>query len=174
MISSGPDTAILAVGLGNPLMADDGFGSRVIGALQEIALPPAVSLAVAPDILYLKSLWRGQATVWFFDAVERGASPGTLHFFDHDEVTRLRTNSASTHHLDFGGGLRWLLHATPELRGVRFQLWGAEPERVMPLHGLSPRVEAAVGKVVGDVLEAIRSARHQTPYAARTRVPVAR
>ncbi|MCJ7753793.1 MAG: hydrogenase maturation protease [Thermoanaerobaculales bacterium] len=174
MISSGPDTAILAVGLGNPLMADDGFGSAVIGALQEIALPPAVSLSAAPDILSLNSFWRGQATVWLFDAVERGAPPGTLHFVDHDEVMQLRTNTASTHHLDFGGGLRWLLHATPELRGVRFLLWGAEPERVVPLHGLCPRVEAAVGRVVGDVLEAIRSAHNQTPDAARTRVPVAR
>jgi hydrogenase maturation protease len=142
---------LLVVGFGNPLMADDGFGSAVVDSLRRKALPRSVSVAAVPDILHLPAVWQGQPEVWMIDAVERGAPPGTLHLLDHDEVMRLRAHGWSTHHLDFGSGLRWLLHANQNLRAVRFMLWGAEPARVSTGQGLSRQVVAAVNSAANEI-----------------------
>lgn len=144
-------STVLVVGLGNPLMADDGFGSAVIDTLREAVLPPTVSVKAVPDILHLWSVWQGQGTVWMIDAVERGAPAGTIHRFEHDEVLRAPPHSGSAHHLEFGECLRWLLHANPDLRAVRFRLWGAEPSKVSAGRGLSRRVDEAVRLVAQEV-----------------------
>ncbi len=143
---------LLVVGLGNPLMADDGFGSAVIDILRDADPSPTVSVAAVPDILRLQSVWQGQPAVWMIDAVERGARPGTIHRLEHDEVLRVPSQSSgSAHHLQFGECLRWLLHADPGLRSVRFRLWGAEPARVSAREGLSPQVAAVVGLVAQEI-----------------------
>ena len=77
------------MGLGNPLMEDDGFGCAVIDSLRELGLPPGVSAEIAPDVLQLPSLWRGQPAVWMVDAVARGGPPGTIYRFGHDAVLGL-------------------------------------------------------------------------------------
>ena len=142
---------VLVVGLGNPLMEDDGFGCEVIDDLRRAGLPSGLSVEVAPDVLHLWGLWRGQPEVWIVDAVQTGAPAGTVHRFDHDAVLELPAVSGSAHHLPFGACLRWLLHANPDLRTVRFRLWGAEPAKVSPRRGLSRRVEEAVGLVAQEI-----------------------
>jgi hydrogenase maturation protease len=144
-------SAVLVVGLGNPLMADDGFGSAVVDALREFGPLPDTSAAKLPDVLHLLSVWRGQTAIWIVDAVAPGNAPGTVHRFDHDAVLELPAHAGSAHHLPFGASLRWLLHANPELRAVGFRLWGAEAARVSAGQGLSSLVAAAVGLVAQEI-----------------------
>ena len=152
MIPAAAGETILVVGLGNSLMEDDGFGCTVIDDLRRFGLPPGMSAEVAPDVLHLRSLWRGQPAVWIVDAVQMGAPAGTVHRFDHDAVLELPAHAVSAHHLPFGASLRWLLHANPDLRTVRFRLWGAEPAGLSARRGLNPAVAAAVDPVMREIL----------------------
>ncbi len=145
------ESAVLVVGLGNPLMADDGFGSAVIDALRPLGRHRGLTVAVVPDVLHLWSVWRGQWAVWMVDAVASGDVPGTIHRLEHDALLGLPVRSGSAHHLDFGVCLRWLLHANPDLSCVRFRMWGVEPAGVSIRPALSPSVTAAVAPVVREI-----------------------
>jgi Ni,Fe-hydrogenase maturation factor len=90
-------------------------------------------------------------------------APGTIHRFDHETLLELPEQAGSAHHLPFGVGLRWLLHANPDLRDVRFRLWGAEPASVSPRRGLSRRAQAAVHGVAEEIRD---SALGRTVHAA--------
>jgi len=146
--------SVLVVGLGNPLMGDDGFGPAVIEALEASPYPPNVTLCTAPDVLRLADLWRDEASVWLVDVVVRNARPGTIHRFEDDAVRSMPPHPASSHHLAFGVSLQWLLHALPAMRRVRFRLWGVEPAEIAPGGGLSPQTSMAVAKVAREILRA--------------------
>ena len=152
MTGSSGGISVLVLGLGNPLMADDGFGPAVVGALREAGLPRGATVAEAPDVLQLSRLWQGEAEVWLVDAIAAGDPPGTIHRIAHDELLELPPRAGSAHHLDLVDALRWLLHGSPVLGEIRFRLWGAEPERVAPWFGLSPQVAAAVPVVAQEML----------------------
>ena len=145
------ESAVLVVGFGNSLMADDGFGSEVIDALRRPGLPVGMTVAVVPDVLRLYSVWSGQRAVWMVDAVALGDDPGTIHRFDHDALMDLPARAGSAHHLDFAECLRWLLHSNPDLACARFRLWGAEPAQVSARSGLSRVVATAVAPVVQEI-----------------------
>lgn len=142
---------VLVVGLGNPLMEDDGFGSAVIQALMNQGLAPWISAEAVPDILHLESVWAGQTAVWIVDAVAMRQAPGTIHRFDHETMLELPGHAGSAHHLGFGVCLRWLLHACPDLASARFRLWGAEPAGLSTRPALSPSVTRAVARVVREI-----------------------
>ena len=153
MTGSSDGVSVLVLGLGNPLMADDGFGSAVAEALRRAGLPRGAAVVETTDVLQLGRLWRGEAEVWLVDAVATGDHPpGTIHRIAHDELLELAPSTGSAHHIDLVDALRWLLHGSPVLGGVRFRLWGAEPERVGGWFGLSPRVAAAVPVVAQEIL----------------------
>lgn len=154
MTGSSGGVSVLVLGLGNPLMGDDGFGPAVAGAVREAGLPRGAAVAEAPDVLQLSRLWRGEAEVWLVDAIAAGDPPGTIHRIGHDELLKLAPRPGSAHHMDLVDALHWLLLGSPVLGGVRFRLWGAEPERVGPWFGLSPRVAAAVPVVAQEMVRA--------------------
>ena len=93
------------------------------------------------------------------DAVIGGAPSGTIHHFDHDDVLSLAHRAATVHHLGLSEGLRWILHAHPEMNGVRFSLWGVEPETLSPVEALSEAVEEAVRRLAHEIPVAIQDER---------------
>jgi hydrogenase maturation protease len=135
---------VLILGLGNPLMGDDGVGAAVIEELAQRNLPPGVRTEVAPDILHLMSVWSGEPEVWLVDAIERSDQSGSIHVLEHDEVLGLNDDHRSTHQLSLPDGLRWLIHSYPELAGVRFRLLGVEPDTLAPTSRLSSAIAEAV------------------------------
>lgn len=153
--------SVLVLGLGNPLMADDGFGHAVAAELREAGPVPGMAVVAAPDVLQLGRLWQREPEVWLIDAVATGDPPGTVHRIGHDELLELAPRRGSAHHLDIVEALHWLLHGSPVLGRVRFRLWGAEPERVGPGPGLSPRVAAAASVVAREI-----RCRAESPAAA--------
>jgi len=146
---------VLVVGLGNPLMADDGVGHRVVELAGTSALPPHLRMmTVAGDILHLPELWRGEAGILFLDAVERGAIPGTIHRLGHDELLGLPQVHTSTHHLSLPECLRWLRLCEPRLEQVRCRLWGVEPAEIVPRRALAPPVERAAIRLAREIVTA--------------------
>lgn len=148
---------VLIAGFGNRLMGDDGVGPEVADRLGAADLPPGVEVVEAEsDSLILPQLWHGQGAVWMIDAVIRGAASGTIHRLDHDEILAIPQRHATVHHLSLPESLRWIAHAYPEMAGVRFRLWGIEPEHVELGAGLGRAAQRAARTVVDEIISALR------------------
>lgn len=162
--TAAPD--ILVVGLGNPLMGDDGVGARVVALLSRRPVRAAIRLVTADDCLALLTLWRGESHVWLVDAATSlpaptdavdcagpakpqsapgcGVPPGTIHLVEHDALLALPPHRQSAHHLSLAEALRWLLIAAPDMERIRWQLWGVEAQSVAVCSELAPVLAAAV------------------------------
>jgi hydrogenase maturation protease len=87
--------SVAAIGLGNPLLGDDGVGLRVIEALRSLArsgpgmVPPATRLVAAgPPSLDLLEILAGARAVVLVDAIDRGARPGSVTVTRGDALDR--------------------------------------------------------------------------------------
>lgn len=134
---------LLVLGLGNPLMGDDGVGTAVVEELRRQTASNELRTAVAPDVLHLRSIWQGEPRVWLVDAVQRSEPPGTIHVLSYSDMVAIQSTHRSAHQLSLIDGLRWLIHTYPELEGVEFRLWGVEPGTLAPTPRLSRQVAAA-------------------------------
>lgn len=143
----------LVVGLGNPIMADDGLGLAALERLREGWEVPAEVTLVDGGTWGMKLLpliEEAEALV-LLDAVRATRSPGTFIRLERDELPRYFSHKISPHQID----LREVL-AVAELRGrlpARIVVIGVEPEVVEMRHGLSPSVEARVDDVVGAAVD---------------------
>jgi hydrogenase maturation protease len=144
--------AILLVGFGNELRADDGVGPALVARLRAGGVPAGLRVEEGEtDALRLASLWAGEAHVWLVDAFLRGHAPGTIHRLTHDELLALPQSHAGAHQLSLPECLRWLLLAEPALREVRFRLWGVEPANLAASRGLSSPVRAALDGLAAEL-----------------------
>lgn len=142
----------LVIGLGNPLMGDDGFGLAVMAALEERALPPGmVLLDGGTGGLSLLHLWEGAGRVILVDAADMDRPAGTICHVGRDKLQTLAGNSPtlSLHH----AGLAQVLAIGRELGMLpeRLDLFAVQAESVVPGTGLSPPVAAAVEKVADSI-----------------------
>lgn len=148
-------STILVVGFGNTLMGDDGVGPMVIRELAKRTLPSNLRLAeCASDSLILPSFWRGEEQIWMVDALVRRQAGGTIYTLSHEQVLSIPQRHATVHHLSLPEGLRWIALTYPEMQGVKYRLWGVEPEGLDLGEQLSPAVEDAVSRVSRMIVEA--------------------
>ena len=90
---SGDRDALVAIGFGNPWLSDDGVGLRVIEELRRVAdrwptaLPPGTRLVAAgtPSLDLLATI-RDVRALLLVDAVDLGATPGSIHVIVGDAV----------------------------------------------------------------------------------------
>lgn len=140
------------IGVGNPLMADDGLGIVAAERLAAMDWPPGVEvLDGGTGGLTLLDLFCGARAVILLDAVAMGATPGTLRRFSAGDLAGLAAAAPglSLH----GGGLAEVLALARELGQLPpLVLFGVEPARVELGLGLSPAVAAALA----DLLAAVR------------------
>jgi hydrogenase maturation protease len=143
---------VLVVGLGNPLMADDGVGIAVAERLLSLEVPAGARVEVGDtDSLRLLSLWKGEEEIWLVDAILRDTQPGTVHRMSHDEILSIPQRHAAAHFLSLPESLRWIAAATPDMARVRYRLWGIEPESIALSPGLTPRVATAAEAVAAEI-----------------------
>jgi hydrogenase maturation protease len=147
---------ILIIGFGNELMGDDGAGPTAARELSGQALAAGARVEDGgTDALTLPDWWRGEPDVWIIDAVRSGRPSGTIHRLDHDTILSLAPASSSCHHLSLPECLRWIAHAYPQMRAVRYRMWGIEAASVTPGAGLSAPVARAVVQVTVEVRAAL-------------------
>lgn len=161
----------VVVGVGSPLMADDGVGVVVAGRLREV-------LAGVPDVAVLDGgTWGMQLlpaleaadALVVVDAIHEGGAPGGVVRLEKDELPRLLYHKVSPHQID----LREVF-AVMELRGTfpaRAVALGVEPERVEMDDRLSPCVAAAVPRVVDAVVAQLSAWGHAVPAPAGAEPP---
>ncbi len=160
------------IGVGNPLMGDDGVGIAVVERLQGLPLPPGVeAVDGGTGGLTLLHLMEGATAVILVDAAEMGELPGTLRRFGLDEVSPEANDGLSLHQA--GLGEVFALGRELELLPPRLFVLGVQPESVEQRIGLSPSVEAALSAVVAQVLAAATEVQRESLSAGfRHRQPV--
>jgi hydrogenase maturation protease len=138
----------LVIGLGNPIMADDGLG---IAALEQLRtgwiIPPSVRLVDGGTWgMNLLPVVEEAEEMILLDAIDQGAPPGTLVVLEREQVPRYFGLKLSPHQVD----LREVL-ALAELRGRlpgRLLAMGLQPQRVEMFSGLSPALECQMDRLL--------------------------
>lgn len=146
---------MLIVGLGNPLMGDDGVGHAVVEQLRRsLANRHGVRAEHGgTDALRLPSLWHGEEEVWLVDAVSSQTPPGTIHRLDHQALLAVPQEHCHAHRLSLPESLRWIALAVPEMASVLYRFWGIEVRSVSLGGELSPVVAAAGEQVAAEIAD---------------------
>ncbi len=131
----------VVIGLGNPLMGDDGVG---LAALERLREHPAGAELVDGGTwgMNLLPVLESADRVLLIDAIRTGAPPGTIHELTRDEMPAMLVHKLSPHQID----LREVL-ALGTLRGTLpadLVAIGIEPEVVEMQTELSAVVAAAL------------------------------
>lgn len=138
---------IRVLGVGNPLMGDDGVGIAVVEQLWRESLPPSVEVVDAgTGGLDLVHLIAEADTALLVDAVAMGTEPGTLRWFRPQAVQCERELCHfSLHETRLGAVLQWLT-----LLGNQTPVWilGIQPASVRLGEGLSLPVQRSVPQAV--------------------------
>jgi len=139
----------VVLGLGNPLMADEGIGVRLVERLAESASQyPDVELVDAGtgglSVLYQLE---GRRKAIFIDCAYLGEEPGTIRRFGPEEVcSRKVLAHQSLHEADLLRIIdlaRQLGQAPDEI-----VIFGIEPQRIEPALGLSPALARRIDEYV--------------------------
>lgn len=138
---------VLIVGIGNPLLQDEGLGIHAVQRLQEMSLPPGV---VAMDggtfSLDLLDYFAGVEQVIIVDALLAGQTPGTIYRIPLAELEYQSANhSISMHDLHFLEAIQ-----IAGLRGHQPQVvvFGVEPSVIDWGVTLSPEVEGQLPRLL--------------------------
>ena len=147
----------VVLGLGNPLMRDDGIGLAALERLREDWEPgPDVELVDGGTWgMNLLPVIEDADALILLDAVNAGVEAGSALVLERDEVPRFLGLKLSPHQID----LREVL-ALADLRGTlpaRTVVFGVQPAVVAAGMGLTPRVAAAVDIVVRRTAERLVS-----------------
>jgi hydrogenase maturation protease len=152
------------IGLGNPLMADDGLGLAALDGLRDWAFDPPVQLvdggtwgmSLLPDI-------ESAGRLLFLDAINVGAPPGTLVVLRRDDLPRYLTAKLSPHQID----LRDVL-ALADFRGglpAETVAIGLQPAMIELATELSPPVRAHLPYLVGRAIDQLEAWGHRSAAA---------
>lgn len=141
------------VGLGNPLMGDDGVGCHVASALRDDPRLPRDVAVVVGEVYLLAhhDLLRGRAEILFLDALLDPAPTGTL--IRLSEPDAWPTVRSGAHAPDVLEALGVLLQIDPALRETPLQVLGIAIHHARAGDRLSPELSRAAPGLLEAVLE---------------------
>jgi hydrogenase maturation protease len=136
---------------GNPDRGDDGVGALVAERLRDFGVEVEIRSGEAPDLI---EAWGGADHVVVVDAVETGASLGTVWLWDGRKASFPADHSASTHGLGLSAAIRLarVLGRLPE----RLQVYGIEGRRFEHGTEVSSELKLAADYVVRQISMAYR------------------
>lgn len=144
---------VLVLGVGNPIMGDDGVGPRVIELLSTAKLPANVILCDAGLPGWgLPSWWEGKPNVILIDAIQMGQAPGSWKRFQTDEITlELDSDVCTLHKPDLACGLA--LSQALDMLPANLLIYGIEPADLTLGAPLSLAVESSLPEVIASILQ---------------------
>lgn len=148
---------MVVLGVGNPLLGDDGVGLALLDRLIASGRLPLGSIPVDGGTwgMSLLPVIEDATHLLLLDAIRTGARPGSVVCLGREELPRHLTQKLSPHQID----LREVL-ALAELRGTlpaQAVAVGLEPERVEWGMDLSPAVAAGLDGAVAAALRQIEA-----------------
>jgi len=144
---------LLIIGVGNPLMGDDGIGVAVAERLAGEDLPAGVRVVEAGVIgLALLDLWENVARVWLVDAVRMGLEPGSCRWLDKGAIGDMEGDALDAH-----AGLTATLQLAMALERLPrdFRLLGVEPAAVERRMGISEAGRRGLETALRELRQAI-------------------
>jgi hydrogenase maturation protease len=152
-ISSNEVKQVLILGLGNPLLGDEGIGVRVVEELKGLELPDGVTVVEGGTAgLGLIALMEGYQRVIIVDAANMDQPPGHVARFTPLEAQFQAAEAPlSLHQI----GLREALALAEalEVTPAELVIVGIQPNRVEMGTGLSPEVEKAIPQIIRTILD---------------------
>jgi len=128
------------IGVGSPLMGDDGLGLEALDRLREWVFEPSVELLDGGTWgMNLLPFMESATRLLILDAIDTGKPPAGVVRLEGDAIPRFFSTKLSPHQID----LREVL-ALAELRGTLpadTVVLGLQPESIEMRTGLSPAVE---------------------------------
>lgn len=151
----------VVIGLGNPLMGDDGLGITALATLRDEWEVPDDLLLVDGGTwgMNLLPTIEGARRVLLLDAIDQGMPAGTQVVLSRDEIPKYLAVKLSPHQID----MREVL-ALAELRGTlppETIALGIQPERVELSLALSPTVASHVEALLATVTHQLSLWGHQ-------------
>ena len=150
---------ILILGIGNLLLADEGFGVRCVETLaRRYVLPPRVrAIDGGTQGLYLLPYLQEAERLIVFDAIDYGLAPGSLRLVENDQVPRfMGAKKMSLHQTGFQDVI-----AAATLTGRcprEMLLIGVQPVELDDYGGsLRPIVKARIDDALGIAVERLSS-----------------
>jgi hydrogenase maturation protease len=148
----------VVIGVGNPVLTDDGVGIHVAKRLRTV-IPAGNDVTVRTAYaggLRLMDAMIGFDRAIIVDALWTGVNPpGTVVRLEADELKRAR-NTASVHDLDLSTALDFAAHAGVKVPS-RIEAWGVEIDDATTFsEDLTPAVRAAMPHVVGEICRSIQ------------------
>ena len=158
-----PVPPVLALGVGNSLLSDDGAGLILLERLRAAASWPDWVEWVdgGTQGIALLGVLSGRRAVLILDAVQLGARAGSVHVLGMDQLRRFQGPAAATAHE--GNALQLL--ATAEFTGdlpAWVRVVGIEPDSIRTGIGLTPAVADALPAALESARDALREACHVT------------
>jgi hydrogenase maturation protease len=143
----------LVIGLGNPLMGDEGVGCLLAERLaSDPGLPGDIEvLDGGADLLACADRMSGRTRVTLLDALLDPSEPGAVRVFEGD-FAALETGQPGVHALSAVASLQLLQVAYPELRDVRFRLITVAIVSASFSANLSPLLAAKLPQLLDQVL----------------------
>ena len=146
----------LIVGVGNPLLGDEGIGCHIIEKLSGMDLPSDVRiLNCGCDLLNLASYINRPQRIIVIDAVRAGGKLGQIHRFDFDEFDTIKTENPFAHQLRIVDVLRLLKRVYPSLTCCKITIMGIEPAALGLSTELSEEVKDNIANLTRLVLEEV-------------------
>ena len=145
--SNGSRAAI--IGIGNPVMADDGIGPRLISELEGSDLG-ADLIDMGSGGMQLVHLLARYDSVLLVDSADMGLAPGEHRVFTPGEVVSLKeTRAYSLHDWDLMRSIEisMQLGETPQ----RILIFAVQPDSLEMREGLSPELERLVPSYIEKV-----------------------
>lgn len=150
----------VVIGVGNPLMGDDGVGLAALECLRGWDFEPYVERVDGGTWgMNLLGLVEQAERLVVLDAIDAGLESGTPVTLEGDEIPRFLSTKLSPHQIE----LREVL-ALAELRDSlpdRIAVIGIQPARIEMSERLSPEVEAGIEGLVLSCVEQLRSWGHR-------------
>lgn len=148
------------IGLGSPLMGDDGFGLAALARLREEWVLEGVDLIDGGTWgMSLLPVIESSDHIVLLDAITAGTNPGDLVVLERDRLPIYLTRKLSPHQVDMRDVL-----AVAELRGSlprETVAIGVEPESVTMRLELTPAVDQAIDRVIETIIDRLREWGHQ-------------
>jgi len=150
---------IIVAGLGNPLMADEGIGCRLVERLEREAdrFPAVRFVDVGTGGVRLLHLLADAEAAILIDCAMMGAEPGAIRRFTPDQVQSVKTLvHQSLHEADILGIIRMAeqLGRCPR----RIVIFGIQPQKIACDRQLSPTLARSVDLYLGLIRQEIGSA----------------
>jgi hydrogenase maturation protease len=144
---------LVVIGVGNPIMGDDGLGLAALVRLRERwSLPESVCLVDGGTWgMNLLPLIEDAERLLFLDAIDAGRPAGALVVLDREDLPRFLSHKLSPHQIDLREAL-----ALAELRGTlpaEVTVIGLQPGRVEMSTRLSPEVESRLDDLLGLIVQ---------------------